>query len=176
MQTQGEDLERNDGSSDKPFFMSPELHQILSIEKSIEEPDHADVPVIQVQAEEEIPLQENGEVQLKEQTVLKLDQEEETPLNQETHIEEAPQETQPPEAPAAAEEKPEEQVTVQELEPTQAIPQQNGPQEIDAEDKEEPGAQAEPPQAENLQEPEPEEPKPQENGPQESDTLLTPQE
>uniref|UniRef100_A0A8C1FW05 Choline transporter-like protein n=1 Tax=Cyprinus carpio carpio TaxID=630221 RepID=A0A8C1FW05_CYPCA len=29
-----EDLERNDGSSDKPFFMSPELHQILSIEKN----------------------------------------------------------------------------------------------------------------------------------------------
>uniref|UniRef100_A0A8C2Q112 Choline transporter-like protein n=1 Tax=Cyprinus carpio TaxID=7962 RepID=A0A8C2Q112_CYPCA len=28
-----EDLERNDGSSDKPFFMSPELHQILSTEK-----------------------------------------------------------------------------------------------------------------------------------------------
>ncbi|XP_056315460.1 choline transporter-like protein 2 isoform X1 [Danio aesculapii] len=171
-----EDLERNDGSSDKPFFMSPELHQILSIEKSIEETDHAEVPVIQVQAEDEIPLQENGEVQLKEQTVLKQDQEEETPLNQETHIEEAPQETQAPEAPAAAEEKPEEQVTAQEHEPTQATPQQNGPQEVDAEDKEEPGAQAEPPQVENLQEPEPEEPKPQENGPQESDTLLTPQE
>uniref|UniRef100_A0A8C2ADB4 Choline transporter-like protein n=1 Tax=Cyprinus carpio TaxID=7962 RepID=A0A8C2ADB4_CYPCA len=30
-----EDLERNDGSSDKPFFMSPELHQILSTEKMI---------------------------------------------------------------------------------------------------------------------------------------------
>uniref|UniRef100_A0A8C1I4L4 Choline transporter-like protein n=1 Tax=Cyprinus carpio carpio TaxID=630221 RepID=A0A8C1I4L4_CYPCA len=34
-----EDLERNDGSSDKPFFMSPELHQILSIEKNAEETD-----------------------------------------------------------------------------------------------------------------------------------------
>uniref|UniRef100_A0A8C1IFA4 Choline transporter-like protein n=1 Tax=Cyprinus carpio TaxID=7962 RepID=A0A8C1IFA4_CYPCA len=30
-----EDLERNDGSSDKPFFMSPDLHQILSTEKMI---------------------------------------------------------------------------------------------------------------------------------------------
>uniref|UniRef100_A0A672TCE6 Choline transporter-like protein n=1 Tax=Sinocyclocheilus grahami TaxID=75366 RepID=A0A672TCE6_SINGR len=28
-----EDLERNDGSSDKPFFMSTELHQILLLEK-----------------------------------------------------------------------------------------------------------------------------------------------
>ncbi|XP_048056354.1 choline transporter-like protein 2 isoform X2 [Megalobrama amblycephala] len=173
-----EDLERNDGSSDKPFFMSPELHQILSIEKSAEETDNAEIPVIQVQAEEEVPLQENGEVQLKEQVVLKQEQEEETPLNQETHIEEPPQETQPPEAPLAAEEKPEEQVTTQEPEPPQVTPQQNGPQEVDAEDKEEQAAQpqAEPPQAENLQEQEPEEPKPQENGPQESETLLTPQE
>uniref|UniRef100_A0A673HF26 Choline transporter-like protein n=1 Tax=Sinocyclocheilus rhinocerous TaxID=307959 RepID=A0A673HF26_9TELE len=156
-----EDLERNDGSSDKPFFMSPELHQILSIEKSTEETDRADVPVVQVQAEEEIPLQENGEVQLKEQGVLKQEQEEETPLNQEMHIEVPPQETQPPEAPAADEEKPEEQVTTQEPEPPQVTPKQNGPQEVDAEDKEEQ---------------EPEEPKPQENGPQESETLLTPQE
>ncbi|ROL41716.1 Choline transporter-like protein 2 [Anabarilius grahami] len=173
-----EDLERNDGSSDKPFFMSPELHQILSIEKNAEETDNAEIPVIQVQAEEEVPLQENGEVQFKEQEVLKQEQEEETPLNQETHIEEPPQETQPPEAPVAAEEKPEEQVTTQEPEPPQVTPQQNGPQEVDAEDKEEQAAQpqAEPPQAENLQEQEPEEPKPQENGPQESETLLTPQE
>lgn len=173
-----EDLERNDGSSDKPFFMSPELHQILSIEKSSEETDRAEVPVIHVQAEEEIPLQENGEVQLKEQGVLKEEQEEEMPLNQETHVEEPPQETQPPEAPAADEEKPEEQVTTQEPEPPQVTPLQNGPQEVGAEDKEEQVAQpqAEPPQAENQQEEEPEEPKPQENGPQESETLLTPQE
>ncbi|XP_067315136.1 choline transporter-like protein 2 isoform X1 [Pseudorasbora parva] len=173
-----EDLERNDGSSDKPFFMSPELHQILSIEKSIEETDNAEIPVIQVQAEEEVPLQENGEVQLKQQGILKQEQEEETPLTQETHIEEPPQETQPPEAPVVAEEKPEEQLTTQEPEPPQATPQQNGPQEMDAEDKEEQAAQpqAEPLQAENLQEQEPEEPKPQENGPQESETLLTPQE
>ncbi|XP_016373983.1 choline transporter-like protein 2 [Sinocyclocheilus rhinocerous] len=173
-----EDLERNDGSSDKPFFMSAELHQILSIEKSAEETDRAEVPVIQVQAEEEVPLQENGEVQLKQQDILKLEQEEETPLNQETHIEEPPQETQPPEAPAADEEKPEEQVTTQEPEPPQVTPKQNGPQEVDAEDKEEQVAQpqAGPPQAENQQEQEPEEPKPQENGPQESETLLTPQE
>uniref|UniRef100_A0A8C1G2W2 Choline transporter-like protein n=1 Tax=Cyprinus carpio carpio TaxID=630221 RepID=A0A8C1G2W2_CYPCA len=38
-----EDLERNDGSSDKPFFMSPDLHQILSTEKSTEEMDRAEI-------------------------------------------------------------------------------------------------------------------------------------
>ncbi|XP_051563682.1 choline transporter-like protein 2 isoform X2 [Myxocyprinus asiaticus] len=176
-----EDLERNDGSSDKPFFMSPELHKILSMEKSTEEPDLAETPVIQVQAEEEVPLQENGEVQLKQQVILKQDQEEEIPLNQETHSEEPPQETQPPDAPAAAEEKPEELVTTQTQEPEmpQVVPHQNGPQEVDADDKEEQVAQPQaesPPQVENLPEQEPEEPKPQENGPQESDTLLTPQE
>uniref|UniRef100_A0A672SAI0 Choline transporter-like protein n=1 Tax=Sinocyclocheilus grahami TaxID=75366 RepID=A0A672SAI0_SINGR len=46
-----EDLERNDGSSDKPFFMSPELHQILSIEKSTEETDRADAEERMAQAE-----------------------------------------------------------------------------------------------------------------------------
>ncbi|XP_051568187.1 choline transporter-like protein 2 isoform X1 [Myxocyprinus asiaticus] len=175
-----EDLERNDGSSDKPFFMSPELHKILSIEKSTEEPDHAS-PVVQVQAEEEVPLQENGEVQLKQQVILKQGQEEEMPLNQETHTEEPPQEAQHLEALAAAEEKPEEPVTTQTQEPNppQVVPHQNGPQEVDADDNDEQVAQPQAesqPQVENLQEQEPEEPKPQENGPQESETLLTPQE
>ncbi|XP_073726872.1 choline transporter-like protein 2 isoform X2 [Misgurnus anguillicaudatus] len=167
-----EDLERNDGSSDKPFFMSPELHKILSLELSAEEADRAEVPVVHVQAEEEVPLQENGEVQLKQQGMLKQEHEEETPLNQETHVEDPPQETQPAQVPAAAEEKPEE-VTTQATEPPQITAHQNGPQEVDADDKEEP-VEPVPPQAENLQEPE--EPKPQENGPQESETLLTPQE
>ncbi|XP_051996323.1 choline transporter-like protein 2 isoform X2 [Xyrauchen texanus] len=176
-----EDLERNDGSSDKPFFMSPELHKILSIEISTEEPDHAETPVVQVQAEEEVPLQENGEVQLKQQAVLKQGQEEETPLNQETLTEEPPQEAQPLEALTATEEKPEEPVTTQtqEPEPPQVVPHQNGPHEVNADDKDEHVAQPQaesPPQEENLQEEEPEEPKPQENGPQESETLLTPQE
>uniref|UniRef100_A0A8C2WNJ5 Choline transporter-like protein n=1 Tax=Cyclopterus lumpus TaxID=8103 RepID=A0A8C2WNJ5_CYCLU len=34
-----EDLERNDGSSERPYFMSPELHEILSKTKKLEE-DH----------------------------------------------------------------------------------------------------------------------------------------
>ncbi|TRY92366.1 hypothetical protein DNTS_014100 [Danionella cerebrum] len=171
-----EDLERNDGSSEKPFFMSPELHHILSIEKSMEDTDHADIPVIHVQAEEEVPLQENGEVQLKELSVLKQDQEEEAPLNQETLCEEHAEDTQPPEAPAAVEETPAEQLTTQVPEAPQATPHQNGPQEVDGEDKDEQEVppQAEATHAENQQEPE--EPKPQENGPQESDNLLTPQE
>ncbi|XP_065149779.1 choline transporter-like protein 2 isoform X2 [Paramisgurnus dabryanus] len=167
-----EDLERNDGSSDKPFFMSPELHKILSLEPSADEADHAEIPVVHVQAEEEVPLQENGEVQLKQQGMLKQEHEEETPLNQETHVEEPPRDTQPAQVPAAEEEKPEE-VTTQEAEPPQITAHQNGPQEVDADDKEEP-VEPVPTQPENLQEPE--EPKPQENGPQESETLLTPQE
>uniref|UniRef100_A0A7N8XRF7 Choline transporter-like protein n=1 Tax=Mastacembelus armatus TaxID=205130 RepID=A0A7N8XRF7_9TELE len=32
-----EDLERNDGSSERPYFMSPELHEILSKTKRVEE-------------------------------------------------------------------------------------------------------------------------------------------
>uniref|UniRef100_A0A672YBN3 Choline transporter-like protein n=1 Tax=Sphaeramia orbicularis TaxID=375764 RepID=A0A672YBN3_9TELE len=35
-----EDLERNDGSSERPYFMSPELHEILSKTKRLEEEDH----------------------------------------------------------------------------------------------------------------------------------------
>ncbi|XP_057194202.1 choline transporter-like protein 2 isoform X2 [Triplophysa rosa] len=172
-----EDLERNDGSSDKPFFMSPELHQILSIEPSAEEADHAETPVVQVQAEEEVPLQENGEVRLKQQDILKQEQEEETALNQETRAEEPPQETHPPQEPPAAEEKPQE-VTTHEPDPPQVTAHQNGPQEVDADDKEEQAAQpqAEPPQAGENQQEDAEEAKPQENGPQESETLLTPQE
>ncbi|KAA0713376.1 Choline transporter-like protein 2 [Triplophysa tibetana] len=171
-----EDLERNDGSSDKPFFMSPELHKILSIEPSAEEADHAEMPVVLVQGEEEVPLQENGEVRLKQQDILKQEQEEETPLNQETCAEVPPQETQALQEPPAEEEKPEE-ATTHEPEPPQLTAHQNGPQEVDADDKQEQAAQpqAEPPQGENQQE-DAEEAKPQENGPQESETLLTPQE
>uniref|UniRef100_G3Q5Y8 Choline transporter-like protein 2 n=1 Tax=Gasterosteus aculeatus aculeatus TaxID=481459 RepID=G3Q5Y8_GASAC len=67
-----EDLERNDGSSERPYFMSLELHEILS--KATEE-DHDGV-------EEETPLQEqpDGQIQLKQHAVLKQGNEEQQPL------------------------------------------------------------------------------------------------
>uniref|UniRef100_A0A672YDD1 Choline transporter-like protein 2 n=1 Tax=Sphaeramia orbicularis TaxID=375764 RepID=A0A672YDD1_9TELE len=76
-----EDLERNDGSSERPYFMSPELHEILSKTKRLEEEDHDG---------EETPLQQqqDGEIQLKQQTVLKQDNEEEQPLQTKTEDEE----------------------------------------------------------------------------------------
>ncbi|XP_072319106.1 choline transporter-like protein 2 isoform X2 [Eucyclogobius newberryi] len=82
-----EDLERNDGSSDKPYFMSPELHDILSKTKTVEEEcDGAEplesVNVDEVKCEEETPLQQqqDGEIQLKQQSVLTKENEEEQPL------------------------------------------------------------------------------------------------
>ncbi|GAA6220298.1 choline transporter-like protein 2 isoform X2 [Lates japonicus] len=83
-----EDLERNDGSSDRPYFMSPELHEILSKTKRVEEdrdgveqPDAAK-QVDEVKLEEETPLQQqqDGEIELKQQEILKQDNEEEQPL------------------------------------------------------------------------------------------------
>ncbi|XP_078120604.1 choline transporter-like protein 2 isoform X2 [Sander vitreus] len=86
-----EDLERNDGSPERPYYMSPELHEILSKTKSLEEDrdgveqgDSADAAkrANEVTLEEEIPLQQHqdGEIQLKQQTVLKQENEEEQPL------------------------------------------------------------------------------------------------
>ncbi|XP_065809797.1 choline transporter-like protein 2 isoform X2 [Labrus bergylta] len=81
-----EDLERNDGSSERPYFMSPELHEILSKAKGLEEDgvDQADSAkeADEVKVEEETPLQQepDGEIQLKQQSVLKQDNEEEQPL------------------------------------------------------------------------------------------------
>ncbi|XP_044045547.1 choline transporter-like protein 2 isoform X2 [Siniperca chuatsi] len=95
-----EDLERNDGSSERPYFMSPELHEILSKAKRLEEDadgveqvrsaDQAD----EVKLEEETPLQQqqDGEIQLKQQTVLKQDNEEEEPLQSKTEAEEPKEE------------------------------------------------------------------------------------
>ncbi|KAM8879149.1 choline transporter-like protein 2 isoform 2-T2 [Spinachia spinachia] len=83
-----EDLERNDGSSERPYFMSPELHEILSKTKTTEE-DHDGAeqgdsakPTDEVKLEEETPLQQqqDGQIELKQQTVLKQDNEEEQPL------------------------------------------------------------------------------------------------
>uniref|UniRef100_A0AAQ4REL6 Choline transporter-like protein n=1 Tax=Gasterosteus aculeatus aculeatus TaxID=481459 RepID=A0AAQ4REL6_GASAC len=81
-----EDLERNDGSSERPYFMSLELHEILS--KATEE-DHDGVEqgdsakqADEVKVEEETPLQEqpDGQIQLKQHAVLKQGNEEQQPL------------------------------------------------------------------------------------------------
>ncbi|XP_024861851.1 choline transporter-like protein 2 isoform X1 [Kryptolebias marmoratus] len=83
-----EDLERNDGSSERPYFMSPELHEILSKSPKVEdlcdgaEPADAPKQEGEVKPEEETPLQQqqDGEVQLKQETALKQDNEEKQPL------------------------------------------------------------------------------------------------
>ncbi|KAL7825768.1 hypothetical protein SRHO_G00335060 [Serrasalmus rhombeus] len=173
-----EDLERNDGSPERPYFMSPELHEILSTSKAAEEVDHA-----VTEQEEAVLLQENGEVHLKQQDVLKQENEEETALTQEPPQEEATE----PNALEVQEEKAEEQEVQQEAAPSLENPRetvhQNGPQEADAKEMEEPEQehqqqqqQQEEPQPELQQSaPEVEEAKPQENGPQESEAPLTPQ-
>ncbi|KAL7890999.1 hypothetical protein AOLI_G00004750 [Acnodon oligacanthus] len=172
-----EDLERNDGSPERPYFMSPELHEILSTSKA-EEADHA-----VTEQEEAVLLQENGEVHLKQQDVIKQENEEETVLTQEQPQEEATE----PNALEVQEEKAEEQEVQQEAVPSLESPRetvhQNGPQEADAKEMEEPEQehqqqqqQQEEPQPELQQSaPEVEEAKPQENGPQESEAPLTPQ-
>uniref|UniRef100_A0A671XQA7 Choline transporter-like protein n=1 Tax=Sparus aurata TaxID=8175 RepID=A0A671XQA7_SPAAU len=95
-----EDLERNDGSSERPYFMSPELHEILSKTKRVEEDGNAVEQVDsakqedEVKLEEETPLnhQQDGEIQLKEQIVLKQDNEEEEPLKSKMDSEEPKEE------------------------------------------------------------------------------------
>uniref|UniRef100_UPI0037E94B07 choline transporter-like protein 2 isoform X2 n=1 Tax=Semicossyphus pulcher TaxID=241346 RepID=UPI0037E94B07 len=93
-----EDLERNDGSSERPYFMSPELHEILSKTKRVEEDgiEQADSAKAadEVKVEEETPLQQepDGEIQLKPQTVLKQDNEEEQPLQSKANAEEPKEE------------------------------------------------------------------------------------
>lgn len=59
----GEDLERNDGSEDRPYYMSPELHEILTKsdgqlrQEEEEEPDKPDPP----------PPLDSEEIQLQQQ-------------------------------------------------------------------------------------------------------------
>uniref|UniRef100_A0A8C7VJK4 Choline transporter-like protein 2 n=1 Tax=Oncorhynchus mykiss TaxID=8022 RepID=A0A8C7VJK4_ONCMY len=92
-----EDLERNDGSPERPYFMSPELHEILSKTKMAEEEDNKDgteqpdadprEPTLmdEVRLEEEVPLKEqDGEIQLKHQDVFMQANEEEQPLKEKT--------------------------------------------------------------------------------------------
>ncbi|XP_032418483.1 choline transporter-like protein 2 isoform X1 [Xiphophorus hellerii] len=89
-----EDLERNDGSSERPYFMNPELHEILSKSRKVEdecdgvEAADAAKQADEVKVEEETPLQQqDGEVQLKQQTVLKEENEEKQPLESSTEDE-----------------------------------------------------------------------------------------
>ena len=78
---QGEDLERNDGSSERPYYMSPELHEILSKAMRSEETPAESQGDGGSPGEEETPLsQEDSEVQLKHQALLTQDNEQETLL------------------------------------------------------------------------------------------------
>ncbi|XP_028271569.1 choline transporter-like protein 2 [Parambassis ranga] len=88
-----EDLERNDGSSERPYFMSPELHEILSKAQRLEEDgvEQADAAksADEVKLEEEAPLQQqDGEIQLKQQALLTQDNEEQQPLQADEPTEE----------------------------------------------------------------------------------------
>ncbi|XP_053540259.1 choline transporter-like protein 2 isoform X1 [Ictalurus punctatus] len=197
-----EDLERNDGSTERPYLMSPELHDILSVSKvtAVEERKEGE--------EEELALQENGEVQLKQQESLKQENEEETPLMQETVLKQEVMLTQ--EVPLR-----QEVVLTQEITLTREVPlnqETAGLQvttqkeeaelmltqdevRVKEEKKEERGVELVMPGPQNTvqqngiheddvqeavesreeEQQEPEEPKPLENGPQESETPLTPQ-
>ncbi|XP_047669534.1 choline transporter-like protein 2 isoform X1 [Tachysurus fulvidraco] len=176
-----EDLERNDGSTERPYLMSPELHDILSVSKASEDEERRE-------GEEEEVLQENGEVQLKQQESLKKEkEEEETPLMQEAVLEQVVTLRQEValtqeaagklETPALQEEEAEltqdalrvkkEKKEVEEvLTSPQDIVQQNGIHEDEVHETEESREEEE-----GIHQ-EPEEPKPQENGPQESETPL----
>ncbi|KAK1798978.1 hypothetical protein P4O66_007248, partial [Electrophorus voltai] len=172
-----EDLERNDGSSDRPYLMSPELHEILAMSKPADDTDHIPAPGTR----EEVPLQENGEVQLKQQDLLKQDNEEEMPLTQEAQQEE-------PEAPSSQEVGKQLEVLEEEEEKTHdeeapAPPYetlrdtvQNGPHDSDIKETEEPAHQQEVQPQVELQQVgvEPEQTEPQENGPRENEAPLTP--
>ncbi|XP_075893832.1 choline transporter-like protein 2 isoform X2 [Nelusetta ayraudi] len=147
-----EDLERNDGSSDKPYYMSPELHEILSKTKHLEEDvngieqaDGAKQAADEVKVEEETPLQQqqDGEIQLKEQTVLKQENEEEEPLQAKADAEEPAKESAEEHKTEEVEKKAEEAEEAAEK-PEEAAPsaekEQEGAQE---EEKKEEGAQEE---------------------------------
>lgn len=177
----GEDLERNNGSSERPFFMSRELHEILSKTKP-DEPDDSSAPV-QAQADEETPLQqqvqEDGEIQLKQEASLRTEnkEEEQQPLTQEqvatATAEEGDQQQQDKTPPPQTPQEPQTHAT----EP-HSTPLQNGFLDREPEEKKEPEEAPQPAMtaAEEEEEEQAEEEKPKENGPQETDTPLTPQE
>ncbi|XP_071780948.2 choline transporter-like protein 2 isoform X3 [Centroberyx gerrardi] len=141
-----EDLERNDGSSDRPYFMSPELHEILSKTKRAEEDrdgvEQADsARQDEVRVEEETPLQQDGEIQLKQQEALKQGNEEEQPLQSKTDAEE-PQEEKTEEKKAEVSE-PEEAEKKEEADVTEPAEKQEPKEEDKAEEVPPPSAEAE---------------------------------
>uniref|UniRef100_UPI003AAE3791 choline transporter-like protein 2 isoform X1 n=1 Tax=Centroberyx gerrardi TaxID=166262 RepID=UPI003AAE3791 len=141
-----EDLERNDGSSDRPYFMSPELHEILSKTKRAEEDrdgvEQADsARQDEVRVEEETPLQQDGEIQLKQQEALKQGNEEEQPLQSKTDAEE-PQEEKTEEKKAEVSE-PEEAEKKEEADVTEPAEKQESKEEDKAEEVPPPSAEAE---------------------------------
>ncbi|KAF7711000.1 hypothetical protein HF521_000011 [Silurus meridionalis] len=182
-----EDLERNDGSPERPYLMSSELHDILSVSKATEEQeDRGD-------GEEEVVLH------LKEQQRLKQENEEKTPLMQETALKqevalaqevplkqeiaptqgttrlqemrqkEATNQTQ--EAVSGKEEKEEQDELALAISPQKAV-QQNRIYKNDMQETEESQGEKEKELQKEQQEPEV---KNQENGPEERKTPLMPQ-
>uniref|UniRef100_A0A8C9WCG5 Choline transporter-like protein n=1 Tax=Scleropages formosus TaxID=113540 RepID=A0A8C9WCG5_SCLFO len=72
-----EDLERNDGSTDRPYFMSPELRDILSVnetDEDVEEP-RKDEDVAQAEAQEQ--REEDQDIEMKQQVIERQAQEQE---------------------------------------------------------------------------------------------------
>ncbi|KAG8015111.1 Choline transporter-like protein 2, partial [Nibea albiflora] len=143
-----EDLERNDGSSDRPYFMSPELHEILSKAKRVEDDDGAEQTdsakqVDEVKLEEETPLQQqqDGEIQLKEQTVLKQENEEAQPLQSKTDAEEPQEEKNEEQKVSGAEETEKKEEEKEEVK--EAIEKQELKQEEKAEEAPHPAVDAE---------------------------------
>ncbi|XP_036385684.1 choline transporter-like protein 2 isoform X1 [Megalops cyprinoides] len=100
-----EDLERNDGSTERPYFMNPELHEILSQTKAVECKEETDLqeapPQLQEQQDEEVRLK-HQELQMQEkeeeetqETALDKTCESPNEITQETPLDktlEAPQE------------------------------------------------------------------------------------
>lgn len=173
---EGEDLERNDGSPERPYFMSPELHEILSKTKMAEEEDNKDgteqpdadpsEPTLmdEVHLEEEVPLKEqDGEIQLKRQDVFMQANEEEQPLKEKTEAVEV--------------EEPQEEKSEVKEEKEEKGPEKKGPEE--EEGVEEKGSKEDKPEEKDHQPTEPKKEETEEKKPQEAepkDPPSTPQE
>ncbi|XP_061086859.1 choline transporter-like protein 2 isoform X2 [Conger conger] len=69
-----EDLERNDGSTERPYFMNPRLHEILCGDKAVECNDEPDLQPLQSQPQQ---LENMDEIQLKQQPLQMQENEEE---------------------------------------------------------------------------------------------------
>uniref|UniRef100_A0A4W5MML2 Choline transporter-like protein n=1 Tax=Hucho hucho TaxID=62062 RepID=A0A4W5MML2_9TELE len=171
-----EDLERNDGSPERPYFMSPELHEILSKAKMEEEEDNKDgteqpdvdpsepTQMDEVRLEEEVPLKEqDGEIQLKRQDVFMQANEEEQPLKEKTEEAEV--------------EEPQEEKSEGKEEKEEKGPEKKGPEE--EERVEEKGSKEDKPEEKDHQPTEPKKQETEEKKPQEAepkDPPSTPQE